>query len=155
MSDSFAAVSPVSPTRPESRVREQLSRRLARTSLPPPIVAWRYRCEIPGSTRAGRSTAKDQRWPRCLTCVAVCRRGTNSVVRRPSRSPPSDLLFSLLRNTHTLFFIPRCHVHGTPASETRWRSATQRADGTHTNTSISTYTRTPTSFFTPTLLNRA
>lgn len=107
-------VSPVSPTRPESRVREQLSRRLVRTSTSDRRVA--LSGEIPGSTRG---SVRDQR-SKVVEMLDVCRgvsarrefSRSSTVSKRVFRSPSS-----VLRNTHTLSLIPRCYVHGTPASE--------------------------------------
>lgn len=141
----------------ESRIREQLSRRLvyARTSLPPPIgrVALSGRNPRVHHTR-GRSTGKDQRWvvwKSAMRIVTVClssRRRESSCVSRSStvskRAAVCLCLSSLLCNTHTLvvsLIPPRCHVHTTPASgNVARRRAAQRTVGEYARRTVRAHT---------------
>lgn len=85
---------------PESRIRKQLSRRLVRTSLPPPIIAWCYRARSQGPTRSVR----EQRSKVVVESDVIrgVRCGVRSVVRRPFRSAPSIVspLLSSLFSLH-------------------------------------------------------
>lgn len=149
---------------PESRIHKQLSRRLVRTSLPPPTIAWCYRAISQGPRAVGpRAKIKGGRGERCNSRCSVRRAFSRSstVSKRGRRSSLLSSLFT--RHAHPIVSVPYISLlvprtrHTTPASgnvaETRGLESTVRADCTHTRTR--TRTRDTHTVLEPTPLNRA